>query len=201
MTVYVDDASIAATVGPHTARWSHLFADGQAELHAFADQIGLRREWFQQGSPCGDGSPAPHWHYDVTTGKRRQALAFGARPVAWRDAPRMRERDARVAEAVPAAGVQPTGQEPEHLHAWQDSGRLQKTCHGFETAASRERGESGAWVTAYRPTLRATTAQRLRAAGIGAEDAGLQQVVNHNAAIAAAAQSRLREAGREAEAG
>ena len=78
---------------------------------------------------------------------------------------------------------------------------MQKTCHGCETVASRERGESGAWVTAYRPTLRAATAQRLRAAGIGAEDAGLQQVVNHNAAIAAAAQSRLREAGREAEAG
>ena len=47
MTVYVDDASIAATVGRLAARWSHLIADDQDELHAFALRLGLRREWFQ----------------------------------------------------------------------------------------------------------------------------------------------------------
>jgi hypothetical protein len=92
---------------------------------------------------------------------------------------------------------------PEHVHAWQDSARLQKTCHGCETVASRERGPGG-WVTTYRPTLRAETAQRLRAAGITADDAGLQQAMHHNAVLGAhpeaATQPRLREADKEAEA-
>ena len=47
MTVYVDDAAIAATVGRITSRWSHLIADDQAELHSFAARLGLRRAWFQ----------------------------------------------------------------------------------------------------------------------------------------------------------
>lgn len=47
MTVYVDDFRIPARVGRYNARWSHLFADTRSELHAFAAQIGLRCEWFQ----------------------------------------------------------------------------------------------------------------------------------------------------------
>lgn len=75
MTVYVDDASIQATVPngriSHTSKWSHLTADTKDELHAFAAKLGLRRSYFQD-------KPNGLWHYDVTEGKRRQAIRLGA---------------------------------------------------------------------------------------------------------------------------
>ena len=98
MAVYVDDMNLPATVqnGPrvsHTSEWSHLFADTEEELHAFAARLGLRRSYFQQGKP--DWFP----HYDVTKGKRWQALRLGARPVsAYESATIARERNARPAE-------------------------------------------------------------------------------------------------------
>ena len=57
------------------ARWpwrhsAHLFADSEEELHRFAIAIGLKRAWFQC-HPRMD-------HYDLTFGKRRQAVAAGA---------------------------------------------------------------------------------------------------------------------------
>lgn len=87
MTVYVDDAAISATVGRHTSRWSHLFADTQDELHQFAKRLGLKREWFQPApSYAKSGSPAAEmWHYDVTAPKRAQAIRLGARPVTARE--------------------------------------------------------------------------------------------------------------------
>ena len=52
MTVYVDSLRIPATVGRITARWSHLVADSDDELHAFAARLGLRRAWAQYpGTP------------------------------------------------------------------------------------------------------------------------------------------------------
>src|SRR6476646_10485315 len=87
MAVYVDDSNIQATIpdgrARHTSQWSHLFADTQEELHEFAERLGLRRSYFQPGKPRGDGSPSPHWHYDVTAGKRQQAIRLGAQPVTW----------------------------------------------------------------------------------------------------------------------
>ncbi len=87
MTVYVDDASIQATVGRHKSRWSHLFADSQEELHEFAARLGLRREWFQPApSYAKPGSPASEmWHYDVTAPKRAQAIQMGATAVTARE--------------------------------------------------------------------------------------------------------------------
>jgi hypothetical protein len=87
----VDDAMIAATVGRISSRWSHLIADDQAELHAFATRLGLRRAWFQD--PTRTGKPrarpgsraAENWHYDLTEGKRVKAIRLGAVPVTWRD--------------------------------------------------------------------------------------------------------------------
>ena len=118
MTVYVDDMNLPATVqnGPrvsHTSEWSHLFADTEEELHAFAARLGLKRSYFQQGKP--DWFP----HDDVTKGKRYQALRLGAAPVSARDAAVIaRERDARQAEPERAEYRQcfcgPDGQ--EHLH-------------------------------------------------------------------------------------
>ena len=93
MTVYVDNARIPARVGRHDTTWSHLFADTQDELHAFAARLGLRRSWFQD--PVKVGKPikarpgsraAQNWHYDVTESKRRQAVSLGAVEVSWRDA-------------------------------------------------------------------------------------------------------------------
>jgi hypothetical protein len=78
MTVYVD------TVRPCTpnTKWPynkscHMFGDGPfEELHTFAEQIGLKREWFQ------DSHPRPTlWHYDLNTTKRRLAIQRGAIPI------------------------------------------------------------------------------------------------------------------------
>lgn len=81
MAVYVDDAGILAEVRNgsrvHVSRWSHLTADTPQELHEFAARLGLRREWFQPGRATGD-RPSLFWHYDVTSGKRAQALEMGA---------------------------------------------------------------------------------------------------------------------------
>lgn len=62
MSVYVDEA-----VWPFGRMiMCHMMADTEDELHAMADALGLRREWFQ-----GD-------HYDISKGKRREAVKLGA---------------------------------------------------------------------------------------------------------------------------
>lgn len=92
MTVYVDDAAIAGTVGRISSRWSHLIADDAVELHAFAALLGLRRAWFQDPltktkglRPRPGSRAAENWHYDVTAGKRLRAIQLGAEPVTWRE--------------------------------------------------------------------------------------------------------------------
>ena len=81
MTIYVDSVFIKAQVGNIRGRWCHLVSDAydSADLHDFARGIGLRREWFQFRNK-GRTDPAPPWlwHYDVTEGKREQAIAAGA---------------------------------------------------------------------------------------------------------------------------
>lgn len=77
MTVYVDNARIPARVSGISGRWSHLTADTQEELHAFARSIGLDRAWFQDKQP--------HWHYDVTDTKRIAAIHAGAKAIDIRD--------------------------------------------------------------------------------------------------------------------
>lgn len=67
MTVYVDDARLSW----QGRNWCHLVADSVAELHAFAAQLGLRQEWFQ------DRTMYPH--YDVTVNVQRRALVLGAK--------------------------------------------------------------------------------------------------------------------------
>lgn len=52
--------------------WCHLTADSLSELHEFADRLGLQRSWFQAPPKT------PHPHYDLTEGKREQALKLGA---------------------------------------------------------------------------------------------------------------------------
>lgn len=76
MTVYVDDMQRRARVGRLNAVWSHLLADTDDELHAFAAKLGLRRSWHQKpGTPIS--------HYDVTEPKRQLALKLGAVPIGY----------------------------------------------------------------------------------------------------------------------
>lgn len=75
MTVYVDNVFIQADVqnGPvtHSSRWCHLVADTTEELIAFARLIGLRPGYIQDPGTWGE-------HFDVTEGKRWQAIRRGA---------------------------------------------------------------------------------------------------------------------------
>jgi len=48
---------------------SHMLADSLDELHQMADQIGLKREWYQ---------PESTPHYDVSQAKKHLALKNGA---------------------------------------------------------------------------------------------------------------------------
>lgn len=76
MTVYVDDMRVSARVGRLSARWSHLMADTDEELHEFAARLGLRRSWHQKpGTPIS--------HCDVTDSKRDEALRLGAVPIGY----------------------------------------------------------------------------------------------------------------------
>ena len=67
MTVYVDEFPWG------DGKWAgggHMLASDLDELHALADRIGLRRNWFQ--------SETTFAHYDLTKSKRRLALQAGA---------------------------------------------------------------------------------------------------------------------------
>jgi hypothetical protein len=55
-------------------RWAHLASDTHYdELHAFAERLGMRREWFQ-----GD-------HYDLPDDRWDEAVALGATPISSRE--------------------------------------------------------------------------------------------------------------------
>lgn len=71
MAVYVDwlQTWIPTKRWPYK-QFCHLMADTIDELHAFAVKLGLKRQWFQAKS----SRP----HYDLTAGKRRQAVHLGA---------------------------------------------------------------------------------------------------------------------------
>lgn len=86
MTAYVDKVEIPATVGRHTSVWCHLVADTSAELEAFARRLRLQPSWIQHKGTWSE-------HYDLTAGKRRQAVALGAVEISIREAgERLRSR-------------------------------------------------------------------------------------------------------------
>ncbi|EIU51704.1 MULTISPECIES: DUF4031 domain-containing protein [Mycobacteriaceae] len=74
MTVYVDDMRLPAKVNGVFARWSHLMADTDDELHTFAKRLGLKREWAQKPGTWES-------HYDVTDRLRTAAIRQGAVPI------------------------------------------------------------------------------------------------------------------------
>lgn len=68
MSIYVDNARL-----PFRGYvMSHMTADTLDELHAMADQIGMKRQWFQTPPK------ASHPHYDIPEHLRTKALALGA---------------------------------------------------------------------------------------------------------------------------
>jgi len=67
MTIYVDPLQDYGKKGI----WCHMATDGElSELHQFAEKISLRRRWFQNHCRVA--------HYDLTPGKRLQAVKAGA---------------------------------------------------------------------------------------------------------------------------
>lgn len=86
MACYVDElgtygeSQIKAAARRYGERWCHLFADTDGELHEFAAKLRLLRQWAQE-------MDQPEWkhHYDLTPGKRAQAIHLGAIPVQARD--------------------------------------------------------------------------------------------------------------------
>ena len=96
MTVYLDDWRQPAHLGPVDDRWSHLIADTEEELHAFAARLGMRRAWFQDrpGDPTTPTTTCP-------SGPVTDARAHGAVEVTWRELGRMlRDRRSTAARAV-----------------------------------------------------------------------------------------------------
>ncbi|MEA2453958.1 MAG: hypothetical protein QOI45_220 [Thermoleophilaceae bacterium] len=101
MAVYVDEA----IWWWRERRWCHLTADSPEELHEFAAQLGLLRQWFQT-------KPTRPWtdHYDLPEEVRVQAIACGAQPLTTREQARrlarLREQHRLVREcrATTAAG-------------------------------------------------------------------------------------------------
>ena len=69
MTVYID----GARNGFGRMVMCHMLADTPAELHAMADAIGMKREWYQ--SPDKASFP----HYDLSLSRRKLALDRGAK--------------------------------------------------------------------------------------------------------------------------
>lgn len=69
MTVYVDDMYRYPMGQFGRMKMSHMIADTEEELHAMAAAIGIARRWYQ-----GD-------HYDISMGKRDEAIQRGAVPV------------------------------------------------------------------------------------------------------------------------
>lgn len=72
--IYVDQVQNHGNKG----HWCHMATDGSVdELHSFAQQIGLKREWFQEHRIVR--------HYDLKPSKRKLAVELGAIEVSSRE--------------------------------------------------------------------------------------------------------------------
>jgi hypothetical protein len=72
--ILVDNIQSHEAPGIRYKRWSHMVSTVSLdELHEMADQLGLKRAWFQGGASFA--------HYDITPTKRALAVKLGAREV------------------------------------------------------------------------------------------------------------------------
>jgi len=216
VTVYVDHAQVPARVGRHDARWSHLTADTEDELHAFAARLGLRRSYFQPGKALG-GRPSVAWHYDVTEPKRLQALRMGTQEIEldqWHEIlSRRRATWAEAASAEPGASPPAAGAALANFasergrSAWQ-VGNLVQAAMLNRQCMELDPGRGETWraraerirAAADRAELSVTRAVRLALAGIDPDNPGLVRTREHNQALGIP-QSTAEPGGREPEAG
>ncbi len=81
--ILVDSITVypaAMTRGLPGRSWCHMVSDlDEAELHAFAARIGLRRSWAQLRPKASAA------HYDLTPSRRALAIASGAIEVSARE--------------------------------------------------------------------------------------------------------------------
>ena len=75
MTIYIDDIKNYSIIKSKAKRfgvnWCHLWTDNNVEeLHKFAKNIGLKKEWFQ--------NKINFPHYDLIPSKRKLAIKHGA---------------------------------------------------------------------------------------------------------------------------
>lgn len=90
MAVYVDNLR---DYGWRHGPSCHLIADSVDELIAFAESMGMRREWFQDKS-----TP----HFDLTADGRLAAIRLGAKPLGSRDfVAKIRELRKKRVEKLP----------------------------------------------------------------------------------------------------
>lgn len=202
MTVYVDDANIPASVQngnrTHTSQWCHLSADTEAELHDFAAKLGLKRAWFQHAG-------RPTFHYDLTAGKRAQAVAHGATQITYFQ---MGELTASRRPPAPAQSREVDG--PALADRWAaesralwEAGKLAAAAYFNHACGQADPSRADLWQSrrvrlldaAERKSLAERNAIRLAVAGIGPDDPGVRQVSQTNEiARAKAPESAQREA-------
>lgn len=71
--ILVDDIKYYRSYTGNFKQWCHMTSDAsEAELHEFAEKLGLKRRWFQDHS-----TP----HYDLVPTKRAAAVRRGAEQV------------------------------------------------------------------------------------------------------------------------
>jgi hypothetical protein len=194
MTVYVDDMNLRADV-PNggrvvRGRWSHLYADSEAELRAFGEKIGLRSEWIQHPGEIGA-------HFDVTMSMRQRAIKAGARSVTWREAGEHTAQLRRAQKAQEAPGGKQDGQAPKVAagpgdgrvrHSWATGGRRTRICQreGCRIwAEQRWNPATGRPVVIYRKDGRAIVAEHVPPCGSDLPDSGNTHLERQHLADAA----------------
>ncbi|RYG42614.1 DUF4031 domain-containing protein [bacterium] len=91
MAVYVDKLFEARPIHGQTL-WCHMTADTLEELHAMAERLGMKREWFQD-------KRTPH--YDLPPSRRILAIELGAVEIDQYALARARIRARRTTPAEP----------------------------------------------------------------------------------------------------
>jgi Protein of unknown function (DUF4031) len=207
MTVYVDDANIPASIQngnrTHTSLWCHLSADTEAELHDFAARLGLKRAWFQHAG-------RPTFHYDLTAGKRAQAVAQGATQITYHQMGEL-AASRRAAAPAPAPNREVSGPALADKWAaqarqfWTDGNLAHAAAYNF-ACQSLDPSRASLWLSradkireaASRLPLAEATQVRLITAGFRRDSPDPTRVREHNAEAAGKAPADLRKAEPEA---